>query len=178
MSRFLILIPLLALAGCGFEAASAQQGAAAFPESWAGHWKGQLEVAPYEGEVKRLPMELTVAKKEQAGHWRFAIQYGGQPLRDYELITEDRKKGRYRIDERNSIVLPAWYTGGELVSIFSLSGQLLTARYQRIGDEIHFSILVTKTSPTSKTGGEGRVPVVGAHLPATYQRARLKRTSD
>ena len=174
MRGLTLLISLLALTGCGFEAARAQSRPASFPQSWYGTWKGEIVVLPYEGEIQRLPMKLMVGPKDD-GVWKFAIQYGSQPTRNYELVAVKPKQGRYQIDEKNSIVLPAWYTDGELVSLFSLSGQLLTTHYQRVGDEIRFSVLVTKTAPTRLTGGLPPVPSVGVHLPVTYQRARLKR---
>ncbi len=180
MSRFLILIPILVLAGCGFEAVEAQSTPASFPKSWFGKWTGEIKVEPYEGAIQKLPMSLTIgpAEGEQAGRWQFAIQYGSQPTRNYELVAVKPKKGHYQIDEKNSIVLPAWYTNGELVSIFSLKGQILTTHYERVGDEIRFSVLVTKTAPTRLTGGVDQIPSVGVHLPTTYQRARLKRSAD
>ncbi len=174
MRSFLFLIPLLALAGCGFEAAEARGAPDAFPRSWFGTWKGEIRVEPYDGGEKRLPMTLTIGPKEE-GRWQFAIRYGSQPTRPYELVAVKPKLGRYQIDEKNSIVLPAWYTEGELVSMFSLSGQILTTHYQRVGDELRFSVLVTRTAPTRMTGGLDQVPSVGVHLPLTYQRARLKR---
>ena len=175
MSRILLLIPILALAGCGFEAAQAQGSPTSFPESWFGKWTGEITVKPYEGATKKLSMSLTIGPMEEEGRWQFAIQYGSQPTRNYELMAVKPKKGRYQIDEKNSIVLPAWYTDGELVSIFSLSGQILTTHYERVGNEIWFSVLVTKTAPNRLTGGLDQVPSVGVHLPITFQRARLKR---
>lgn len=175
MTRFLLLIPILALAGCGFQDAGAQGARAAFPQSWYGTWKGEIHIKPYEGREQRLSMTMIIGPHEEEGRWQFAIQYGSQPTRPYELVAVKPKLGRYQIDEKNSIVLPAWYTEGELVSIFSLQGQLLTTQYQRVGDEIRFSVLVTRTAPTRLTGGLDQIPSVGAHLPLTYQRARLKR---
>ena len=190
MGRILFLIPLLALAGCASPTPEVRperevprepvtrENGASFPSSWFGRWKGEIHIVKYEGKAQRIPMEITIGPKEKPGRWQFAIRYGSQKTRNYELVAVDVKKGRYQIDERNSIVLPAWYTEGELVSLFSLSDQLLTTHYQRVGDELWFSVLVTKTTPTRITGGVDPVPKVGAHPPLTYQRARLRRTAD
>jgi hypothetical protein len=177
MKTALLLILLLALTGCG-GAAVADSGPGEFPASFIGKWKGEIRITPYEGEEQRLPMEMYIAPRETEGRWRWAIRYGTQPLRDYELRVLDAEKGRYEIDERNSITLPAWQTGGELISLFSLSGQLLTTRYRVEGDRLHFEVLVTKTAPTAVTGGEGQVPAVGVHLPLTVQRGTLGRRRD
>ena len=183
MRNLLIVLPLLLFAGCGSTPVTAPtqrqpvevwSAPTAFPESWYGTWKGEIHIEPYEGEEQRLPMTLIVGPKED-GRWQFSIQYGSQATRPYELVAVKPKLGRYQIDEMNSIVLPAWFTEGELVSIFSLQGQILITRYRLVGDEIRFSVLVTRTVPNRKTGGLDQIPSVGAHLPLTYQRARLKR---
>ena len=167
----------------GFEALRAEEVAAppapvppeTFPESWRGTWKGTMTKAtPGVAAADLTTMSLTIQPTETEGRWRFAIRYGDQPLRKYELVVRDAKVGAYEIDERNSILLPATYLDGELFSWFSMNGDLLLARYRRVGDALTFDLTQTGLAPSTSTGG-GEVPSVGGHPVALVQRATLTR---
>ena len=147
-----------------------------FPESWRGTWKGTMTKAtPGVAAADLTTMSLTIQPTETEGRWRFAIRYGDQPLRKYELVERDAKVGAYEIDERNSIVLPATYLDGELFSWFSMNGDLLLARYRRVGDALTFELTQTPLAPSTTTGGEGQAPSVGGHSIQFVQRATLMR---
>ena len=147
-----------------------------FPESWRGTWKGTMTKAtPGVAAADLTTMSLTIQPTETEGRWRFAIRYGDQPLRKYELVERDAKVGAYHIDERNSIVLPATYLDGELFSWFSMNGDLLLARYRRVGDALTFELTQMPLAPSTTTGGEGQAPSVGGHPVQFVQRATLMR---
>ena len=80
-----------------------------------------LRVSLAGGGGEELPMELRIEATDDPKTWRWAIRYGGQPVRDYRLIVKDAEKGRHLIDEGNSIKLPATLVGGSLVSSFAFS---------------------------------------------------------
>jgi hypothetical protein len=120
-------------------------------------------------------MELEVAPTDEPDRWHWRIRYGVQPVRDYELHVVDAGKGRYLVDERNSIRLPATLIGGELVSSLAVAGSRLTAVYRRDGEGLEFRIAVTSAEPAGVTGGEGPVPEVSYYEARSLHRAVLRR---
>jgi hypothetical protein len=147
-----------------------------FPASWRGTWKGKLTQATPGGPARpATTMEIALEPTDSEGRWRFAIHYGGQPVREYVLGVRDAQVGSYEIDEGNSIVLPATYIDGELFSWFSMNGDLFLARYRLVGDTLLFEMTQTSLTPSSRTGGKDRVPEVGGHAVHVVQRAALRR---
>jgi hypothetical protein len=147
-----------------------------FPASWRGTWQGTMTTAaPAGATTAPTPMSLTIQPTETEGRWRFALRYGQQPLREYALVARDPKVGAYELDERNSIVLPATYLDGELFSWFSMNGELLLARYRRVGDALTFDLTQTALAPSTTTGGKDQAPSVGGHAVRFVQRATLLR---
>ena len=114
------------------------------------------------------------APAEAEGEWGWAIQYEGQPAREYVLREVDRGAGRYVIDERNSIVLPSRLVGNRLLSRFSVMGSDLQASYEFGPDTIDFEIVTTRVEGV-ETGGAGEAPTVLAHRVLGSQRAMLRR---
>jgi hypothetical protein len=156
------------------EAAKAKKEAS-FPDSWIGKWRGKLDVWGGDGKRQTLHMDFEVAKTDEPDRYRWVIQYQGQPKRNYELVVRDAEKGQYAIDEKNTIVIPAQYVAGDLISVFSVMGNHLAFRYRMVGEEIVLDVIMTKVAPTGKTGGEGRIPTVSHYGVRNVQRATLER---
>lgn len=176
MRRILSVAALAALVAVPFLAAAGEEPEpAAFPASWEGTWKGDLVIERAGAAAQVVPMSLVVKPTEAPDRWAFRIRYGEQPERPYELVVVDAEKGRYDVDEGNSIVIPSRLVGGELVSVFEVSGNRVAARYRLDGGKLHVDLLMSGAAPTGKTGGENGVPEVKVFAPLTVQRAVLAR---
>ena len=146
----------------------------AFPQSWLGKWAGDCAAHSAGGRVMNIRMELTVAATAKADEFDWTITYiDGEKRQDrrYALIAVEPDKGRWKIDERNGIVLLATLLGETLVSVFDVQESRLVATYRRAGEAIEFGIVVVPEKPT-KTGGDG-VPEVNGFEASAVQRAVL-----
>jgi len=155
---------------------------ATFPETWAGVYRGTLDIYTATGLQQSVAMELEIAPIDKTDRWIWAITYGPDSVagrRSYELITVDPAKGHYQIDEKNSIILDAYLRGDIFVSRFSVMGSLLDCTYEKSGDEIIFTIVMGKETALLDTGGGiiagDTIPVVNAYSVGVVQRGRLKR---
>ncbi len=153
----------------------------AFPQSWAGQWRGDVEVQG--ADFGKFSMELVVGPTSDANTWDWKIIYDGQAGRQerpYALIVKDAAKGLYEIDERNGIVLPQRLMGNVLRSQFEVMGSRIDASYELAGagtaDERIICELVSYRSDQSvTTGGKDNVPEVKGWTPATVQRVVMRR---
>ena len=157
------------------EAGSTPVAPASFPTSWSGVWEGTLSIAKPGSVREETTMFLAIRPTDDPERFEFRFRYGReQPQRRYELVVRDAAQGRYAIDEKNGIQVPATYVDGELLSYFSLGESLVLARYRLVGDFLHFDLTQTGRTPDVSTGG-GDVPEVGGHAVQVVQRAVLSR---
>jgi hypothetical protein len=155
----------------------------AFPASWAGDWKGQLEIFTATGKVQELPMELHIHPLDTVPEaYTFQIVYGEDKVtgnRPYELVTVDAAKGLYLMDEKNSIKMEAYYVNGKLIQWFEVEGTLLYTTTELVGDALHWEIVSGSSTPASTTGnqqvGGEEVPPVKTYPVGAMQRAVLRR---
>lgn len=169
MLRFYLL--LLLLTACQ----SAPPRPAAFPDDWVGEWQGALRTFDGEGKQKTVHMELHVAVILGGYQWKIIYGTGEErQVRDYMLRTVDGKYGDYEIDERNSIVLPATYRAGALISKFTVDQSSILSIYRRVGDVILFELLAGPRT-SARTSGGGAVPKVDGYKVVTRQEAALRR---
>ncbi len=152
-----------------------------FPQSWKGTYTGTLNIFQ-PGSLtpsQSVPMDLYIDQIDvDSTKFEWNITYGEDKvkgLRQYQLITKDRDKGIFAIDERNSIVLDAHFIHGKLFSRFSVMGNLISATYEKQGDIIIFEIHSGKEKVSGYTGGQEDTPNVGLYPSAVYQKARLSK---
>lgn len=157
-----------------------------FPKTWEGNWGGTLQIH-FPGVVAReVPMQLEIHPKDSIS-WSWTLIYNPgekEDRRAYSLLPSKPDKGEWLIDEHNGIVLGARVIGPVFVSRFSVSGQLLLARYDLQGEVLRFEILAGSMDIT-ETGGpqEGeapleQTPVVSWYGLNVFQQAVLYRLSD
>lgn len=142
-----------------------------FPASWAGTWRGTLDIHRGNGAapVQSVEITLEIGSEEDEHGLPWRLTYAGQNTRDYRLQTVDAPRGAFRLDERNGIAFPAQHLGDTLFTRFSTSGQLLLTRQRFLADVIHHEILVGPTKPATTTKG------VDGHELRSLQRAELRR---
>jgi hypothetical protein len=118
-----------------------------------GQYAGLLRIYVRDG-VREVPMTLVVSPVTGAAdRYRFALGYGEDDRRDYQLVVDDPATGACRIDERNGIELAARWCGGELVSVFSSGGQTLVTRYRVVPAGIEFALEAFTLAEAQPTGG-------------------------
>lgn len=152
-----------------------------FPQEWQGKWSGELVIYRYSSPVDRIPMSLKIQEIDSS-HWTFHITYGSgdrKQLRPYELEVVDARKGHYRIDEKNGILLDAFLHGECLYERFSVAGNLLTNRLCNIEDTLYYEITAGSIKATSTTGGDiinqDTIPEVKSYGIPSIQKAILSR---
>jgi hypothetical protein len=146
-----------------------------FPAAVLGTYRGTCRSEQPGGAVSEFAMELTLAPIEGREAFAFTIVYGEgerRQVRAYELLPGDAP-GRFSIDERNGIVLPAAFAVDTLFSCFTVQGNLIQARYRFLGEAVEFEITSYRSAGT--TGGKDGVPEVGAFGMTALQRAHLRK---
>lgn len=153
-----------------------------FPGSWQGAYQGQLDIYTPLGLQQRIEMKLEIMPMDSIDRWSWAITYGADTIkgrRSYELVLTDPEKGYYQIDEKNSILLDAHLLGNTFTSCFEVMNSLLVATYERVGEEIIFTIIMSKAKSLIITGGGvmagDTIPQVQIYPVGNRQRARLRK---
>ena len=151
--------------------------AQSFPADWEGTWEGKLRIFQANQETQSIHMTLQIEPVSDSV-WTWVIQYGPEEAgrRDYQLLLKDKAAGHYAIDEKNGIVLDAFYQAGILYNRFSVSESLLTSRLQLREDSLIYEIISGSMVPIAETGGTSEeIPPVQSYGIPTMQRAILKR---
>lgn len=159
----------------------AQDVQASFPSGWTGRWEGDLIIHPA-GAYQGVSMALEILPGDSLGwHWTLIyIAQGREDRREYRLQPVDPAKGRWRVDERNGIILGARLLGNTLFSVFEVGGTMLQARYGLEGDTLRFEITTHGLQPIPTGGipaekdGEA-VPEVKWYEVGVFQQAILRK---
>ena len=153
----------------------------AFPQSYTGHWTGDLEIFRDRERVQKIRMSLEISEVNQDTFDWFITYDDGltKDIRAYGLVISNKDKGQYLIDEKNGIVLDAQLNGNELTSIFKVGSSLLNVTYELGHEEIVFKIDVINMNAHRMTGdtliGQDSIPRVDVYPLAVVQRAILQR---
>lgn len=167
LTALVFTIAVLPLSGQGFNSA------------WCGRYEGPLKIWQG-GELRQeLRMRLEIRPLVADSNWMWEITYVSPDvtdLRSYELVRVDSIPGRYRIDEKNDIVLDADLNDQVLFSRFDLGDSWITATYRFGEDSLEFEIFSGNGAQPRITGGVSEeVPEVKVFPLTVYQRAVLAR---
>jgi hypothetical protein len=167
-----------------FRSLNAQPTNAAFPDSWQGNWKGELEIFNGKGKVQSVPMEVIIQKIDTStqGRYTFGLVYGSkeQDWRPYELAPVAPERGLWKIDEKNSIVMESYMYGPKLLCWFTVQNNRILSAYEKTGDDtMVFEIIAGQETAISTSGntkqGEEDIPEVKTYPVSVFQRAVLTR---
>lgn len=152
-----------------------------FPRDWLGSWIGELEI--YQGQtiVQKVKMKVENTMTDSLDVFIWALIYGDdmvQGRRDYRLKPRDKSKGLWYTDEQNSIQLEGKVVANTYISVFEVSGNILTSKMTMLDhDVMEFEILVFRKDQYQQSGGtvhEGEeIPIVYSYPVTGYQRALL-----
>ena len=147
-----------------------------------GNWTGELEIHDAMGPKQTVPMSLYLSETDTSGIYDWVILYGMDSLsdmRNYVLKEIDKSKGHYMIDEKNGILIDAYFIQNELTSIFAVMGNTLVCSYRREGEELIFAIKIFPSEKIRVTGDtiieNQNIPVVESFQHKSSQVARLRR---
>lgn len=126
-----------------------------FPKSWVGKYNGELEIFGVDSIKMKLKMKLDIFQKTDSVYlWKMTYVFRGkEDIRDYELIVVDKKKGIYKIDEKNSIVINSYLKSNILTSFFEVSKSFIISTYTKVNNTIEFEII----------SGDGKNPVISGN---------------
>jgi len=154
-----------------------------FPYGWLGNYKGDLSIYGVDSVRMKLKMNLDIVKtsNESIYDWTMTYDFNGKKdKRAYSLVVINKQKGRYQIDEKNSIVIDAYLHNDKIfTSFFRVMDSYVIATYTKEKNDIVFEIISGKSEPISITGntkqGKEDIPEVAAYLVNGRQKAILKK---
>lgn len=155
--------------------AQAQATLHALPAEWDGLWKGSLTWIKSDGKKQEFGMELRVASVPGGNAKTWRITYTGQPERPYEISPVAGEAGHFVIDEKNGLLIDSYLTDKVLYSMFLVSENFISTRFENRGDQIQVELTTfIRSSPrqTKTTGGDFEV---SAYRFGSVQRGILKR---
>ena len=153
-----------------------------FPDTWTGHYEGTLEIFTVDSVAMKLTMKLDVQPvvKDSVYQWKMTYIFkGNEDIRDYELKIQDAKRGKYSIDEKNSILLDGYYRNGVFSSFFKVEDSFIISEYHKVDDVVYFDIIAATDKPISsgnQTVNEEAIPEVLSYPVNGRQKAVLYKT--
>jgi hypothetical protein len=147
------------------------------PQAWLGHWQGDMQMVYASGKVLQVKVELEI-KQISPERWAWKIFYIDEKNRQeraYELFARNSQKGNYAIDEKNSIILEAFYSQNTLQCVFNVQNNMIYTVYRLENQTLSFENTMHKANQPLKTGGKGEVPVVDSYTIFTHHKAVLRR---
>lgn len=130
----------------------------ALPEEWHGTWTGTMVMTNAADKRTEVPvvMEIGPAKDGKGFTWKTTYGDGDkQVVKDYVLVPDAERPGRFVVDEKNGIGLAARLVDGVMYSTFEVGGAVLTARYELREKSLRFEI--TSAMAAKEKTGNGQV---------------------
>lgn len=156
-----------------------------FPDDWLGEWIGELKIYSGTKLKQTIEMGLTILPIDGTDRHSFIIRYGEDveaSKRRYELVTIDKEKGLFKVDEKNDIEMEAYYLGGKFFQRFEVMGNLLFGSIEKQGNRLVWEMVSGKMDPVSTTGDtiimEEEIPPVKAYPIKVFQKGVLKISSS
>lgn len=166
------------------EIAEAISSETEFPATWAGDWKGTLDIYSGKGKIQSVAMNLEIHPIDTSREKRytFGMVYGSkeQDWRPYELVPVAPERGIWKVDEKNSIVMESYLYGPKLLCWFVVEGNRILCTYEKIDEHtLVFEVMSGPEKEASTTGstkqGEEDIPAVKTYPFSVFQRAILTR---
>ncbi|WP_430899505.1 MULTISPECIES: hypothetical protein [unclassified Paraflavitalea] len=121
-----------------------------FPERCIGLWKGAIDIYSKGVLKQQIPVTFTVAYiNDSLGYtWKMEYQTGEKPMaKDYRLVYE-KSSNRFVVDEGDGIKLYEYPVQNKMYSMFEVSGSVLTASYELVGEQLIFEVTSGKKFET------------------------------
>ncbi len=150
------------------------------PQSWIGKWEGELVISTQpEADIKMELEIIPFEKNDSSFHWNIYYKSpGNEDKREYELLAINQQKGFYKINEKNSIILDAYFHKNTLYAVFDVQDNLIHSIYRKTDKEIFFEIIMCKTNKYDITGGAENIPQVKTYPVQVVQHAILYKVKN
>lgn len=128
------------------------------PAEWHGTWTGTMAITNPADKRTEVPVEMEIGPTKDGKGITWKTTYGDgdkKVVKDYVLVPDAEKPGRFIIDEKNGIGLAARLVDGVMYSTFEVGGAVLTARYELREKGLQFEI--TSAKPAKEKTGDGKV---------------------
>ncbi len=146
-------------------------------EDWLGVWKGKMSLYSASGVSQVIDNEIHIQKiSPQRWTWKIVYDDGkNRQERAYELLASNADKGKYQIDEKNSIVLDAQWSDNTLLCVFKVEKSQIFTTYRLLNHTLYFENVMVRSDQPKTTGGQGEVPKVDSFPIRSFQRGILKK---
>ena len=154
----------------------AQKDSLQFPEKYFGIYKGDLKITN-QGGTQTIAMEFHLKEGDSTGVYAYTLVYGEgeqRQERPYKLLTINKDKGDYIVDENNGILLDSKWVDDTLYCSFEVNGNLLTTTERFYEDSMDFEITFSSKKNQKVTGTTGEEAIEVISYPITVvQKAHL-----
>ncbi|MGV6846427.1 MAG: hypothetical protein ACWA42_09920 [Lutibacter sp.] len=152
-----------------------------FPDDYVGKYRGELHILDVNSTKMKVDMQLEIAKKNDSIFtWIISYLFNGKKdVRNYELTLKNKKYGHYIIDEKNSILIDAYFKHPILTSVFKVKNSNIVSSYKFKKDTIVFDIISFNTEKPFISGNTNQnkeeIPQVESFLVNGRQEAILSK---
>jgi len=182
---FTLLICLLAIHATaqnqksqGINPGALKKKEAAFPFSFIGNWKGQLQWIVAGKPTQTFTMQLKIQPADSANQYTWQIIYGddNKDNRPYLLKPVDTANGHWVVDELNGIILNSYVHGNSIHGAFTVQGNTIVDNYRVENDTMFVEFFNFKLGD-KKTSGKGteETPFVDSYGMGSYQIGKLNK---
>lgn len=131
--------------------------------AWYGNWEGIFEIYTLEGRKDSLTMNLTIGSSgvEDTLIWNTSFVQGERVIEKPYKLYESEEPNVFVLDEGNTIDIPQYLLGNEIISFYAVMGSKYWVSYRILDKErMLFAIGVIPEEEGTKSGGEGEIPIV------------------
>ena len=150
----------------------------AFPKSWVGNWKGELNwYKTGQAQPQKVNMELRIHPIANSQQFSWQIIYGKETEdnRAYTLIAKDTAQHHWVIDENNGIVLDQYWVANKFCGAFTVQNNTIVNSYWMEGQNLIVEFYSIGAKPIVTTGnGTDESPKVDSYKMSSYQKAILQ----
>jgi len=114
-----------------------------FPEKCLGVWEGMMHIYTYNTLRDSVKVRFTAAKTDTIGRYVWKTEYLSPTrpvVKDYQLVVDDLKKGRYILDEGDGVKLIKYNVANKMYSLFKVNDIYLTSSTELLEDRLIFEV--------------------------------------
>ena len=143
---------------------------------WVGDWSGGCTITSASSAPSKLTMNLSVTPISDT-IYQWAIQYEGEPARNYELIQQEGASKHWVLDEKNGILIDRFINASftRMSSLYTINGRVFSWSESLENNQI----VIVADSWLIQNPRESGIPSmglkVGSHQWSTTQSCRLER---
>lgn len=147
------------------------------PSDWEGSYMGTLNIYKQDTIAIKVKMQLDIntITKDSIFEWKITYDFKGEKdTRAYEIRLQDREKGHYVINEKNSIFLDGYLNLNILTFFYNVMDSFIITEYTFNKDNtITFDLISSMDQPNISGKGEEDIPQVLSYPVNGRQKAKL-----